>query len=58
MRELVSLSHSDDRDCSETRAIAQAHFKGVRTKLGELHALERSLARFVRACSAWPVGRT
>ena len=51
VRELVSLAQSNDRDCFETRDIAQAHLNSVRTKLEELRALERSLSRFVRSCS-------
>lgn len=51
VRELVSLAHSEQRDCVETRDIAQAHLNTVRTKLAELRSLERSLARFVKSCS-------
>jgi DNA-binding transcriptional MerR regulator len=50
-RALVSLSASGDRDCVEAREIAQVHLDAVRTKLGELRALERSLSKFVRACT-------
>lgn len=50
-RALVSLASSEQRDCVEARAIAQAHLDAVRVKLGELQALERSLARFVTACT-------
>ncbi len=51
VRELVSLSKSEVRDCFETREIAQAHLETVRTRLAELRALERSLASFVKSCS-------
>lgn len=56
VRELLSLARSEDRDCLETREIAQVHLNDVRAKLNELRALERSLARFVRSCSEECVG--
>lgn len=56
IRELLALSTSSERDCAETRAIAQAHLTAVRTKMGELRRLEQSLARYVRACSEECVG--
>ena len=55
-RALVSLSSSHERDCVEARDIAQVHLDMVRIKLGELRALERSLSKFVRACSEQCVG--
>lgn len=55
-RALASLSTSEDRDCVEARDIAQVHLDAVRAKLSELQNLERSLARFVNACSAQCVG--
>ena len=51
VRELVSLSKSQERDCFETLKIAQAHLAAVRTKMAELRTLERSLTRFARSCS-------
>jgi MerR family copper efflux transcriptional regulator len=51
VRELISLSSSAERDCAETRDIAQAHLQTVRDKMAELRALERSLARFVKSCN-------
>jgi DNA-binding transcriptional MerR regulator len=50
-RALVSLASSNDRDCVEARDIAQLHLDAVRAKLAELRALERSLSRYVRACT-------
>jgi len=50
-RELVTLSTSAERDCVEARAIAQGHLTAVRAKMAELRRLERSLSRYVRACS-------
>ena len=47
----MSLARSDERNCFETKDIAQAHLNTVRAKLKELRALERSLARFVDSCS-------
>lgn len=49
---LVGLSTSDERDCVEARDLAQAHLDAVRDKLAELRNLERTLARFVKACDA------
>ena len=51
VRELVALSNSDERDCTETLDIAQQHLRAVRAKLAELRGLERSLASFAEACS-------
>lgn len=50
-RALVSLSTSSDRDCVEAREIAQVHLNTVRAKLAELQNLERSLSKFVQACT-------
>lgn len=55
-RALVSLASSSDKDCIEAREIAQVHLNTVRAKLAELLALERSLSRFVRACTQQCVG--
>jgi DNA-binding transcriptional MerR regulator len=55
-RALVSLSSSNDRDCVEARDIAQVHLNTVRTKLAELQNLERSLSKFVQACTDQCVG--
>lgn len=50
-RELVALSTNGERDCVEARAIAQVHLTAVRAKMAELRRLDRSLSRYVRACS-------
>ncbi|MES2609678.1 MAG: helix-turn-helix domain-containing protein [Pseudomonadota bacterium] len=50
-RALVLLSTSDERDCVEARDIAQVHLSAVQVKLAELKNLERSLSKFVQACS-------
>lgn len=50
-RELVALSTNGERDCVEARAIAQTHLTAVRAKMAELRRLDRSLSRYVRACS-------
>jgi len=47
---LLQLSISN-RDCLETRDIAQAHLDEVRRKLVELRALERRLQGFVTSCN-------
>ena len=53
---LVSLASSDDRDCAEAREVAQVHLGAVRAKLADLLALERSLSKFVTACTEQCVG--
>lgn len=50
-RALVSLASSHDKDCVQARDIAQLHLDAVRAKLAELRALERSLSKYVRACT-------
>lgn len=51
VRILLELSISADRDCAETRDIAQKHLVEVRQKLKELAALEHRLSGFVDRCS-------
>lgn len=51
VRELVALSQSGERDCTETLNIAREHLRLVREKLAELRGLEQSLARFAEACA-------
>lgn len=51
VRVLLDLSISHDRDCIETRDIAQAHLAEVQQKLAELQALEKRLAAFVDRCN-------
>lgn len=53
---LVSLASSVDRDCVEAREVAQVHLDYVRAKLADLQALERSLSKFVTACTQECVG--
>ena len=50
VRVLLELSISPERDCAETRDIAQTHLDAVRAKLTELRALERRLESFVKSC--------
>lgn len=51
VRILLELSISADRDCVETRDIAQKHLDEVRQKLTELAALEHRLSGFVDRCN-------
>ncbi|CAN7358245.1 MerR family transcriptional regulator [Neorhizobium tomejilense] len=51
VRLLLDLSISRERDCIETRDIAQAHLYEVRQKLDELRGLEERLAVFVDRCN-------
>lgn len=51
VRVLLDHSISRQRDCTETRDIAQAHLDEVRQRLHELRALEERLAGFVDRCN-------
>lgn len=51
VRLLLDLSISRDRNCFETRDIAQAHLQEVRLKMEALRVLEARLATFVKHCS-------
>ncbi|HET7763782.1 MAG TPA: helix-turn-helix domain-containing protein [Burkholderiales bacterium] len=51
-RAIVSLADGRSRACLEARDIAQEHLKTVREKMLELLDLERSLSRFVDACTS------
>ena len=51
VRVLLDLSISTDRDCIETRDIAQIHLDQVRQKLDELRLLEGKLEGFVTRCN-------
>ncbi|TIS53661.1 MAG: MerR family transcriptional regulator [Mesorhizobium sp.] len=51
VRVLLDLLISADRDCAETRDIAQAHLDEMRQKLAELRALEGRLENFVTRCN-------
>jgi DNA-binding transcriptional MerR regulator len=52
VRMLVALVQDRDRSCLEARDLAQEHLTAVRTKIGELNKLERSIATFVASCNA------
>lgn len=51
IRALLSLMQSDT-SCSEARKLAEGHLSELRRKLGELQALERSIASLVTTCAA------
>ena len=51
-RALASLSDGRSRACLEARDIAHEHLKTVRGRMIELLDLERSLSRFVDACTS------
>jgi DNA-binding transcriptional MerR regulator len=50
VRSLVTLVEDPGRNCLEARGLARDHLMALRAKLGELKALERSIARFVASC--------
>jgi MerR family copper efflux transcriptional regulator len=52
VRALVELTEDAGRDCNEARDLAQSHLDDERRKLEELQALERTLAGFVKTCTA------
>jgi MerR family transcriptional regulator, copper efflux regulator len=52
VRALIALIDNPERDCAEARDVAETHLGRVRQKLGELKALETSLAGFVESCTA------
>jgi DNA-binding transcriptional MerR regulator len=58
VRLLLDLSISRERDCVETRDIAQAHLDEVRRKMEELRVLEMRLAGFVNRCNDTCAGGT
>ena len=51
-RALSSLADGRSRACLEARDIGQEHLKAVRGRMLELLDLERSLSRFVDACTS------
>jgi MerR family transcriptional regulator, copper efflux regulator len=51
VRVLLELSISADRDCIETRDIAQRHLDEVQDRLAELRTLEKRLKAFVKRCN-------
>jgi DNA-binding transcriptional MerR regulator len=57
IRLLLSLMQSDT-SCTEARKLAEEHLAELRRKLGELQALERTVASLVTACAATCDGGT
>ena len=47
----LSTAHGELDLRTRARAIAQTHLTAVRAKMAELRRLDRSLSRYVRACS-------
>jgi len=56
IRELVGLVGTPNSDCTVARNLVQSHLDGVRRKLKELRAFERSLKQFIDACNAQCLG--
>jgi DNA-binding transcriptional MerR regulator len=52
VRSLVALVEDRERSCMDARDLAAAHLATLRTKLGELKALERSIVGFIKTCDA------
>ena len=56
VRALVALVEDPARDCTDARDIGRTHLTTVRAQVGELRALERELADFVRRCETTCAG--
>lgn len=56
VRLLLDLAISSERDCVETRDLAQVHLDEVRSKLVDLRSLETRLSAFVERCNAACLG--
>jgi DNA-binding transcriptional MerR regulator len=52
VRSLIALLEDRKRSCMDARDLAREHLAGVRARLRELRALERSIAGFVASCDA------
>jgi DNA-binding transcriptional MerR regulator len=57
IRSLLSLMQNGT-PCGEARKLAEAHLGDLRRKLGELQALERTIASLVTACASTCEGGT
>jgi MerR family mercuric resistance operon transcriptional regulator len=55
VRALLRLAAGGQDACADVRAIAAAHLADVRTKIADLRAMERALAKAVRQCDAGEV---
>jgi DNA-binding transcriptional MerR regulator len=56
VRALVSLVQDRQRSCFHARDLANDHLAEVQSKLKELRALERSIAKFVADCDSLCAG--
>jgi MerR family mercuric resistance operon transcriptional regulator len=51
VRTLLRLADERKRPCAEVRAVAEAHLKDVRAKIGDLKTMERVLTETVARCA-------
>ncbi len=51
IRELLSLRLDPRRSCGDVRARAEAKLADIEEKITGLHAMKKTLARFIAACS-------
>ena len=51
VRTLLKLADERKRPCAEVRVVAEAHLDDVRTKIGDLKAMERVLKETVARCA-------
>jgi DNA-binding transcriptional MerR regulator len=56
VRALWSLTNDGGASCTEARDLAERHLGAVQRKLGELRALEKSIAALVSTCNSTCVG--
>jgi DNA-binding transcriptional MerR regulator len=52
IRGLVDLIENPSRDCNAAKDLAEDHLSAVRSKLRELHALEKDLIDFAGRCAS------
>lgn len=56
IRSLLELSATPDRPCAHADEIAKAHLIEVETRIAQLQALRKELARIVRSCAGGRAG--
>ena len=56
VRSLLALVQDRERSCFDARDLARDHLAVVRSRLRELKALERTIAKFVADCDALCLG--
>ena len=52
VRALLGLAAGGHESCSDARDLAAVHLRDVRSRIADLHRMERVLAKTVRACDS------